>query len=1163
MLRVIAMSLLVVGGAAAQEFTRGVGIYPGDLTEDFSPSLRLNAAGYRNLALRRPAYHSSSYDYNLTAQLVTDGIKDSSMPRWVSTSTSAQGALPKNEREHLLDHNWVTSVEVKDTHGWVQIEMGGGEAPIEVDRIALDARVSTFLDRPGGWTCTAQGSDDGQAWKDLGRATGTNVPPRVFQPAIGFKTPARYRFYRVQFDAPSVIVWRISEIELFDNGQRREAGGPFDFTSAWMPAGTGQEWVYVDLGAPCDFDRVLLYWIGRAQEGALQVSDDAANWTTLQPLPVAATSLVDDIKLAQPAHGRYVRLLVTKPGPQGYVLSEMEVYGRGGPLVEPHPAAQARPDGRLDLAGGAWRIERDSRVTAGGEALSKPGFQDRDWLVATVPGTVLTSYYNAGALPDPNFGGNQLMISDSYFYADFWYRNEFVAPKVDAGKHVWLDFSGVNWKADVFLNGEKIGRIEGAFIRARFDVTAVIRPGQKNALAVRVEKNASPGSVKEKTFADPDKNGGALGADNPTFHASIGWDWMPTIRGRDTGIWNSVSLSVTGPVTVDDPYVTTTLPLPDTTRADVAVQVTLHNLEAKPVAGTLRGRFGEAVFEMPVSLAASAEETVRPALRLANPKLWWPAGYGAQNLYSVELKFETADKTVSDIKSFLSGVRQFTYSEDGGALRIWINGRRLVPRGGNWGFSESMLRYRAREYDVAARYHREQNFTMIRNWVGQVGEDAFYEACDRHGIVVWQDFWLANPYDGPDPDDNAMFLSNARDTVLRLRNHPSIGLYCGRNEGFPPQPLDDGMRKIVAEFDPGVHYIPNSAAGVVSGGGPYRFNPPQYYFDERATPKLHSELGMPNVVTLDSLRAMMPEAAIWPQGDMWGLHDFCSQGAQNAASWRDWLERRYGPAPEEKDWLWLSQFMNYEGYRAMFEAQSKNRMGVLLWMSHPAWPSLVWQTYDYYFEPTAAYFGAKKGSEPLHIQWNQATDTIEVVNYSAGAQRNLTAEAEILNLDGLRQWQKTAAVDSAEDSVVPSIHMEYPAGLTPAHFIRLKLTRNGRTLSENFYWRGTDEGSLKALRTLPKVALEAATTSRGEGERWLLTTTLRNTSSAPALMVRLKVVRNKSGDRILPAFFDDNYVALMPGERRTIHTEVETPDTRGEDPRVVIDGFNVSQVVEK
>ena len=115
------------------------------------------------------------------------------------------------------------------------------------------------------------------------------------------------------------------------------------------------------------------------------------------------------------------------------------------------------------------------------------------------------------------------------------------------------------------------------------------------------------------------------------------------------------------------------------------------------------------------------------------------------------LTFRHRPAAVSDAKTFQAGVRQFTYSEEGGALRMWINGRRFIPKGGNWGFGESMLRYRAREYDAAVRYHAEMNFNMIRDWVGQIGDDEFYDACDRYGVVVWQDFWLANPWDGPDP----------------------------------------------------------------------------------------------------------------------------------------------------------------------------------------------------------------------------------------------------------------------------------------------------------------------------------------------------------------------------------------------------------------------------
>jgi Exo-beta-D-glucosaminidase Ig-fold domain/Glycosyl hydrolases family 2/F5/8 type C domain/Glycosyl hydrolases family 2, sugar binding domain len=1140
MWRSLSLTFVAWSAIQAQPYTLGVGVYPADPNENFAPSSHLDQSTYRNLALHRPAYQSSSYDYNLTAQLITDGIKDTKLPRWVAVSTSEGGELPKNEREWLLDHNWLTGVNFKGAGGWVQIEFAGGDSAPEVDRVQIDARVQVGQASAlsAGWSAIVTGSDDGQTWKEQGRLTGTDRPLHEFKPSIALAAPAHSRFYRVTLDAPSATGWLVGEVAFFDKDRRVEAGGPYNFTSAWKSAETGKEWVYVDLGAVCTFDRVALYWIRRAAEGELQVSDDAASWKTLQPI-------ADDMRLASPARGRYVRLLLSRAAtPDGYILSEMEVYGRGGPVLVPHDRSSAD-----NLAGGAWRIQRDSLATADGAAISLPGFKDADWLIATVPATVLTSYYNAGALPDPNYGDNQLAISDSFFYADFWYRDEFPMPAVAPGKHIWLNFDGINWKADVFLNGRKLGRIEGGFMRGRFDITNFVRPGHKNALAVRVEKNATPGSVKEKTFDNPDKNGGALGADNPTYHASIGWDWIPTIRGRNTGIWNNVYLAVSGSVTIEDPLVTSTVGR----GADVTIEATLRNHEPHAVTGTLHGRFGDIAFEEPVDLAASASQTVNHGVHLTNPKLWWPNGYGDPNLYKVELTLTTRDGAVSDTKSFQAGVRQFTYSEAGGALRIWVNGRRFVPLGGNWGFSESMLRYRAREYDAAVRYHQDMHFTMIRNWVGQIGEDAFYEACDRHGIVVWQDFWLANPYDGPDPDDNELFMRNVRDTVLRIRSHPSIGLYCGRNEGYPPKPLDEGIRQTLAELHPGLHYISSSADEVVSGHGPYRGMPLKYYFAQRATQKLHSELGMPNIVSMDSLRAMMPESAMWPQGRMWGLHDFSLNGAQGGGSFIERIDKSYGGADNAADWVRLAQYVNYEGYRAMFEAQGKNRMGLLIWMSHPTWPSFVWQTYDYYLEPTAAYFGAKKACEPLHIQWNPVTDNVEVVNYSAGDARGLTVRAEVLNIDGAPAWAQSAALDSSEDSVASPIHINFPEGLAAVHFVRLLLRRGSETVSENFYWRGLEESNYRALRDLPKVKLAAVTHSERQGARWLLTTTVHNPAKTPALMVKLKVVREKSGDRILPAIYSDNYIALMPDESRTIRMEVQDADTRGEKPAILVE----------
>jgi hypothetical protein len=1163
--RNLLLLLAAISPLAAQTYTRGVGVYPGDPREDWSPSFEIDSTTYRNLALHRPAYQSSSYDYNLTAQLVTDGIRDTRQPRWIAVRTSQQGVVPKNQRELLFDDNWWTTVDLSGTRTWVELEWGGG-APPEIDRVELEGTVEGRPPENQEWAAVVSGSADGKAWRELGRAYGMAHPTGEWKASIAWPaSSAAPRFYRFDFESGRPVEWHVAEARFYRGQQRVHVGGPYDFTSAWRSAGAGSEWVSVDLGADCTFDRVALYWIHRAAAGEIQISDDGHGWRTLQALAEGG-GLTDDIHLASPAHARWVRLWLTSAqADEPYILSEFEVYGRGGPVAKAKPApAAANADGRLEIAGGKWRIERASQVHAAGATLATPGFADSSWMVATVPATVISSWWNAGAIPDPNFGANQLAISDSFFCSDFWYRDEFTAPRLAAGRRAFLDFDGINWKAEVFLNGQRLGRIDGGFMRARFDVTALIHPGQVNALAVRVEKLATPGSVKEKTLQYPTKNGGAPGADNPTYHAAIGWDWIPTVRGRDTGIWADVSLTQSGAVTVENSEADTVALAADGSSADVHIETNLVNRTGAPVSGTVRGRFGEAAFEQAVTLAAHESRVVKldaadhPTLHLQNPKLWWPNGYGEPNLYPVEVGFAIGG-AVSDRQLFRAGVRRFTYSEENYTLRIWINGRRFVGRGGSWGFPESMLRYRAREYDAAVRYHRDQNFTMIRNWVGQTGDDAFYDACDKYGIVVWQDFWLANPFDGPDPNDNAMFLANARDYVLRIRRHASIGLYVGRNEGYPPDPIERGLRRTLAELAPSLHYIPSSADDVVSGHGPYRAMPPRFYFAQRATPKMHSELGMPDIPTFDSLRAMMPEEDVWPQDDVWALHDFVLQGAQGGAAFREAIDIGYGGAKDAAEWVELAQFINYDGYRAMFEAQSRNRMGMLLWMGHPAWPSFVWQTYDYYFEVNGGYFGAKKGSEPLHVQWNPVGDNVEVVNYSGGSATGLRVTAQILNLDGSVKWEKIAAVESSEDSTVAPIHLEYPAGLTPVHFIRLKLTRGDTVISENFYMRGTAENHFAAIRALPKVTVEANTTVERRDGEWVLTTQLHNSSAQPALMVRVKAVREQTGDRILPAIYSDNYVALMPDERKTIVTRLEDADTRGERPKIVLEGFNLAK----
>ena len=443
-----------------------------------------------------------------------------------------------------------------------------------------------------------------------------------------------------------------------------------------------------------------------------------------------------------------------------------------------------------------WQLQDAAKVPEAGSTIASASYKAQGWYAATVPGTVLTSLVNNGVYPEPLYGENNRpdKIPDSLSHTPYWYRTVVNIPKAYAGKHVWLNFDGINFSAQVWVNGRQIGTMKGAFARGIFDTSSDVNPGKKAVLAVLVSPQPHPGDPHEHTIRDGvGLNGGITAIDGPTFLSTIGWDWIPAIRDRDTGIWQKVFLSASGPMVIKDPLVTTDLPLPKTDSADVAVQVRVENVSDTAQEGVLKGSFGDVSFEQSVEVPAHGSQVVSfdpkttAALHVSNPKLWWPNGYGPQNLYQLHLSFNVEGKT-SDSKDVSFGVRKITYSvPDSENLTISVNGVRVFIRGGNWGLDEAMKRNPRERLEAQIRMHQVANLNMIRNWVGQTGDEALYDAADRFGVVIWQDFWLANPWDGPDPDDNDLFLTNARDYLLRIRNHASLGIFCGRNEGFPPK----------------------------------------------------------------------------------------------------------------------------------------------------------------------------------------------------------------------------------------------------------------------------------------------------------------------------------------------------------------------------------------
>jgi len=841
------------------------------------------------------------------------------------------------------------------------------------------------------------------------------------------------------------------------------------------------------------------------------------------------------------------------------------------------PSFAAAAPAPLMLASG-WQLQDAAKVSASGEQVSSAGFGTHGWYAATVPGTVLTSLVNNKVYPEPLYGENSRpeVIPESLARTSWWYRTVVNVPKSYKNRVIWLNFDGINYSSEIWVNGHKVGVTRGAFIRGILDVTKFVTPGKQAILAVLVAPQPTPGIPHEHTLrAGVGQNGGVSAADGPTFLCTIGWDWLNAVRDRATGIWQKAWLSATGPVVIKDPLVTTDLPLPRTDSSDVAVEATVENVSDQPVKGVLTGTIEQIKFEKAVTIAPHASERIRfdtkstPALHMEHPRLWWPNGYGDPNLYNLHLAFN-AGRELSSATDVSFGVRKVEYSvQDADTLTISVNGVRIFIRGGNWGLDEAMKRIPRERLDAQIHMHRLANLNLIRNWVGQSTSEDFYSLCDKYGILVWDEFFQPNPGDGPNPTDLATYIANVRDKILRFRNHPSIMLWCARNEGFPPPAIDAELRRLMAELEPTRRYQPSSTDGAgVRSHGPYFWREPRAYY-KITDDYFKTETGSMSVPTLESIKGMMPEKDWNSINDDWAAHDM-AKGAQRGDSYPLVLAARYGKVANLADFARKAQMMNFESYRAMYEGRNAKLFhpttALITWMSHPAQPSFVWQLYHYDLEPSASLFGAKTANELLHIQLNEETGELLVVNNLATGLENATARVRIFNLDGAVLLDHAEKVTAAASHATSLGALVLPAELSPVYIVRLELTdASGKLISQNTYWKSAKSNvdDLTALDSIARITLAVKAEQHDTAGRRTVTVTVTNNAKAVALMTHLQLRRARSNQRVLPVFYSENYMTLVPGESRTISVDAAVDDFKGEDALVVFDGWNASVSAER
>ena len=884
-------------------------------------------------------------------------------------------------------------------------------------------------------------------------------------------------------------------------------------------------------------------------------------------------------------------------------------------------------------------LQSSAIVNDTGEKISTAGYKpDVYWFPVKVPSTVLTGLVANGVYPDPYSGLNNMLIPDASdefnkkynlekfshlpnepnpWKKPYWYRSVFKVPSGDRGRHFQLIFKGINYRAAVWVNGKQLAdstEMAGMFAEYSFDISDKIKAGEANAMAVKIYPLDYPGLPAEEqleALGDFYPNGGPTGdiGKNVTMLCSVGWDWMPPVRDRNMGIWLPVYLRTSEGVTFSYPKLVTELPnLPDTNLAKISLSLTLLNHRQADENGTLaititpenfKGKpvkFTKAVkIEGNGSAVVDLNSANTKELNIIKPAVWWPNGHGMPNLYRIRFQYSDISG-ISDDTSFVFGIRTVSTKavNVNNNLRrdFYVNGRRIHLTGGAW-VPDMMLNRDSVRYDYEMRLCRNANLNLVRIWGGGVTPcDEFFEAADRYGLLVWSDFWITGDTQGefkgsPDwPLEGEVFKKSVISSIKRIRNHPSLLVWTGGNEGHARRELYDFMRNSIIELDGTRPFIPSSSgfarlpegwpgswpdnqpAGVYSGG-PYTWQEPKSYYTRAIAGRdwvFKDETGIPSMVTWDILPKVIPNL-VWdktlpfPLNHSWGYHDAATGNGKWDLYYKEAV-RRYGEPRSMKDFCDKMQLMNAIGYQGIFEAAGHKLNdigGVMLWKLNAAFPSVVWQIYDWFLQTNAGYYFIQNACEPLHIQLNLSDMRVTALNRRYRPAPDLTAHTEVFDTDSRSVFREEAYFDLGPSEVKETTSLnsvlKNNGGIL---FVVLNLKdAAGRIVSHNVYWLSSD-GSYKALSDLPETSVTVSILDedkKGNDNKYAIKVT--NNSGKIAFFIRPQLM--VEGEEVLPSYWSAGYFTLAPSESTTVAVICPIAKLNGKKPDLKISGWNVSE----
>ena len=842
--------------------------------------------------------------------------------------------------------------------------------------------------------------------------------------------------------------------------------------------------------------------------------------------------------------------------------------------------------GRVKDLSSGWQIQSSHSVTSAGNTISTESFVPETWYKAVVPSTILGTLVADSVFKNPFQGRNLSKIPDSLFDVPWWYRTTFSLPKKTAGyDHVTLRFLGIIYKAEIWLNGTLVAdssSVFGAFRQFEFDVTNDVHFGAMNTLAVEVYK-PEPGAL------------------------TVGFvDWNPGSPDHNMGLWRPVELHITGDVAIENPFVASKVDTATLKEASLTISAELVNKTDHDVKGELSGRIGNISFSQMVSLSPLQKQVavfspkVYHQLEIKNPRLWWTHDFGKSNLYEIHLRF-VEDGTAMDFADFKFGIRQINdYINKEGFRGYLLNGKKILIRGGGWAdriFLDQHKENLEAQIDYAVNMHL--NAIRMEGFWGESGD--IFNLCDEKGILImagiscqweWKNLLGGNAEDENgciiSPKDMTTAAESFEDEIKWLRDHPSIFVWLYGSDKYPRPALEKDYQNILSRYDTTRPYLCSAGdhASTITGPsavkmrGPYDYEPPVYWFSDTAHGGafgFNTETGPgPQVPLLSSLKKMLDPDSLWPINGEWYYHSSIGE-YRGLPKYDSAIDMRLGKPTDLYDYERKAQFTNYEAMRAMFEAFGAKKFkstGVIQWMYNAAWPKVWWQLYDYYLNPTGALYGAQKACEPIHVVYNPADHGIVVVNSTLQPCNNLTLESNVMDFNLKKVFFSRKKIDAPANSsdevlVCPQIDTG-----TPTYFLSLRLYSRGSVVSSNFYalsttpdrihekessWHATESSyaNLTELNALPEVALETSHEFISRGDHYLIKATIRNPTTTLAFMTYLSVKQGKSDEDVLPIFWNENYVTLLPGETKTIEGRFHAGDLHGAQPRLYVTGWNV------